>query len=732
MNRSKLGFLLLTCPLLACADDIPSTPGTESTSTGDDTTGVTVNPTTVSETTTTGLDSTASSDSSSSSSSSSSSGEPDSTSSESSSSSSSSDSSSSSSSSGGPACGDDNQDAGEDCDGTDLAGYNCVTLGPNFTGGTLACADDCSFDTSACVICGNDAIDGGEVCDGTDLGGNDCASQGFVDGTLSCADDCTFDISACTTCGNDVIDAGETCDGADLGGQGCSDVGGGFTGGTLGCNAACSYDTAACTNFPLPLAGEVIITEIMQNPFALADSDGEWFEIYNPTLGTSFQLDGCSFEGATDLGFTLDLDMVIGPGEYRIFATDSALDQGFIADYQWVGTDYNLTNSSDLVRLVCNGVMVDEVSYDNGVTFPSPNGQSMNLDPGSYDALDNDDGANWCAANTPFATGDFGTPGADNEVCGAGPVDYTIDFCRLQFPDVIAENQGTNVDVFGRVYIGGLTDLSGVNDPAPQVIGYVGYGPDGTDPAIDATWTWVAGTPNAGYGPASPGYEANNDEYQATLSVPAPGAYDYAYRFSGDGGITFTYCDGQPAGNSDGYQPVNAGQMTSNPVAVPSLYFSEYVEGSANNKAIEIYNPTAGSADVSACTLHFYFNGNVVATTNIALAGNIAADDVLVVCDDSTIDTSFCDLLSGQTFYNGDDAIELECSGTTLDVIGQIGLDPGAEWLVGGVGTQNETIRRSCSVTAGDTNGGDAFDPSLEWATFMQDTFADLGQYVCP
>jgi hypothetical protein len=736
MNRSKLGFLLLTCPLLACADDIPATPDTESSSSGD-TTGV--GPTTVTVTvtdtttdaTTIGLDSTGSS--SSGEPGTSSSGEPGTSSSGEPGTSSSGDGSSSSSSSGGPACGDDNQDGTEECDGTDLAGYNCVTLGPDFTGGTLACAPDCTFDTSACFVCGNDMIDGPEVCDGADLGGNDCASMGFVDGTLTCAADCTFDTSACTTCGNDVIDAGEACDGGDLGGQGCADVGGGFTGGLLGCDVACGYDTTGCTNFPYPLAGEVIVTEIMQNPFVLIDDDGEWFEVHNPTLGTSFQLETCSFEGAADMGFTIDVDMVIGPGEYRIFATDSLLDQGFVPDYQWLFTDYNLTNGSDLVRIVCSGVVVDEVAWDDGATFPDPNGQSMNLDPGSYDAVGNDDGANWCAATTPFPTGDFGTPGADNEVCGAGPIDYPIGFCRLQFPDVIIEDQGTDVDVFGRLYIAGLTDLSGVNDLAPQVSGSVGYGPDGTDPAVDLTWTWVPGTPNAGYGPASPGYEANNDEYQAVLSVPGPGTYDYAFRFSGDGGTTFTYCDGQPAGSSDGYQPANAGQMTSNAVALPTLYFSEYVEGSSFNKAVEIYNPGVGAADIDACELRFYFNGAVMATTNIGLAGSIAADDVLVVCDDEISNPGVCDVLDTNiAWFNGDDAIELACSGTTLDVIGQIGLDPGTEWAVAGVGTQNETIRRSCAVTMGDANGADAFDPSLEWASFPQDTFDDLGQYVCP
>jgi hypothetical protein len=732
MNRTKLGFLLLTCPLLACTDDIPEVMDSGSSTSGDPTTTITTTPPPTTDTEgvtestteapTTGLDSTGTS--STGEPDGSSSGEPDGT-------SSSGEPSSSSSSSGGPACGDGSQDAGEECDGADLAGYDCVTLGPNFTGGTLACAADCTFDTSACITCGNDMIDGAEACDGTDLGGNTAGSVGFVDGTLACAADCTFDTSACTTCGNDVIDAGEACDGTDLGGLGCADVGAGFTGGVLGCDAGCGYDTTGCTNFPWPLAGEVIVTEIMQNPFVLPDADGEWFEVHNPTMGTSFQLGGCTIEGSTDVGFTVDVDMVIAPGEYRIFATDSMVPQGFVADFQWLDAQYNLTNTSDTVRIVCNGVMVDQVSYDDGATFPDPNGQSMSLDPGSYDAIANDLGANWCAGSTSY-NGDFGTPGADNPACPAGPVSYPIDFCRLQFPELIDETQGTNVTVYGRLFSAGLTDLSGVNDLAPQVSGWVGWGPDGTDPAVDAGWTWTLGMGNPGYGPASPNYEPNNDEYQAVLSVPTPGSYDFAFRFSGDGNATYTYCDGQPAGSSDGYQPANAGQMTASAGMVPNLYFSEYVEGSSNNKAVEIYNASGSDANLAGCELRFYFNGAMVATTIIGLAGTIAIDDVLVVCDDNIVDTTGCDVLDTAVWFNGDDAVELACSGTTLDVIGQIGLDPGAEWLVNGVGTQNETLRRSCAVTAGDTNGADAFDPSLEWATFPQDAFDDLGQYVCP
>lgn len=138
---------------------------------------------------------------------------------------------------------------------------------------------------------------------------------------------------------------------------------------------------------------------------------------------------------------------------------------------------------------------------------------------------------------------------------------YNIDFCRLQFPLLITETVGANVMVFGRLYIAGLTDQTGLNDPAPEVTGYVGYGPDGSSPP--GSWTWFTGMPNPGYSPGSPGHEANNDEYQATLAVPgAPGTYDFAFRFTGDGGATFTYCDGGIEGSSNGYNPAEAGQMT--------------------------------------------------------------------------------------------------------------------------------------------------------------------------
>ncbi len=106
-------------------------------------------------------------------------------------------------------CGDGVAHYGEACDTDDLKGNTCEDAG-DFIAGEVSCADDCTFDTSACIApgCGNGIVEDGEDCEGDDLDGETCASlEGFYSGDLACADDCTFDTIACS----DVPPPGETC-----------------------------------------------------------------------------------------------------------------------------------------------------------------------------------------------------------------------------------------------------------------------------------------------------------------------------------------------------------------------------------------------------------------------------------------------------------------------------------------------------------------------------------------
>ncbi len=164
-----------------------------------------------------------------------------------------------------------------------------------------------------------------------------------------------------------------------------------------------------------------------------------------------------------------------------------------------------------------------------------------------------------------------------------------------------------------------------------------------------------------------------------------------------------------------------------------SILISEYVEGSSNNKAIELYNNSGSSIDLEASnyTLEFYFNGSTSAGTTIALTGTIPDGEVFVIADNDAAPEILnqTDLTSTSSFFNGDDAIVLRENGTIVDSLGQIGNDPGSEWGSGDISTQNNTLRRNIDITKGDTNPDDSFDPNLEWSGFPQDTFDSLGVY---
>ncbi|MEM9897966.1 MAG: ExeM/NucH family extracellular endonuclease, partial [Pseudomonadota bacterium] len=161
------------------------------------------------------------------------------------------------------------------------------------------------------------------------------------------------------------------------------------------------------------------------------------------------------------------------------------------------------------------------------------------------------------------------------------------------------------------------------------------------------------------------------------------------------------------------------------------LFISEYIEGSSNNKAIEIFNGTGGPIDLSAggYTLERYNNGAIDATDTLNLTGTIADLDVFVIgnaaADQAIRDEA--DVEGTLTFFNGDDAIVLRKNGVIIDVIGQIGSDPGNFWPDS---TQNKTLRRKSDITEGDSNGSDAFTTVPEWDTFDIDTFDGLGQHT--
>lgn len=179
----------------------------------------------------------------------------------------------------------------------------------------------------------------------------------------------------------------------------------------------------------------------------------------------------------------------------------------------------------------------------------------------------------------------------------------------------------------------------------------------------------------------------------------------------------------------------NFGQTFPASVGGPTeLFFSEYVEGSSFNKALEIFNGTGSAIDLATdgYSIEVYFNGNSTAGTVVSLTGVVADGDVFVLADDGAdaLILAAADQLTTGSLFNGDDAIALLKNGTVVDVIGQIGFDPGSQWGSGLTSTQNNTLRRLPFVDGGDTNGSDAFNPADEWDGYAQNTFDGLGAHT--
>ncbi|MDX1740450.1 MAG: lamin tail domain-containing protein [Rhodothermales bacterium] len=164
------------------------------------------------------------------------------------------------------------------------------------------------------------------------------------------------------------------------------------------------------------------------------------------------------------------------------------------------------------------------------------------------------------------------------------------------------------------------------------------------------------------------------------------------------------------------------------------VFISEYVEGSLTNRALEIYNGSSTTIDLFAAgyEIVFYYSGSATPSRTIQLLGTVAPGDVYVLAhqtSDSAV-LAEADQVDGGGFFDGDDAVQLVNKDGAVDVIGQIGVDPGTEWGSGLTSTRDNTLCRKSSVLFGDSDGTDAFDPATQWDGFARDFFIYLGEHT--
>lgn len=219
------------------------------------------------------------------------------------------------------------------------------------------------------------------------------------------------------------------------------------------------------------------------------------------------------------------------------------------------------------------------------------------------------------------------------------------------------------------------------------------------------------------------------------------------------------------------------------------LFISEYVEGSNNNKAIELYNPTNEAIDLSKYRFTRWQNGSATWDKQYSdtLSGSIAPKSVVVLVLDRRdpngvgVDTPVvkeladkADLFLSKDYnrsysmsFNGDDALSLDKYNAQyntwilVDIFGKIGERPSnpgrstGSWsdsfpYNNGLGLwytiDKSLVRKSWVRTGVDTlarvkTGVQAlveqawnpkyFNPSIEWEIYPRNHFDSLGSHTC-
>ena len=466
------------------------------------------------------------------------------------------------------------------------------------------------------------------------------------------------------------------------------------------CYGTCSTDTLCTTTYTATSCGDLFFSE-----YAEGSSNNKYFEIYNPTA-SAISLSGYTVYLSGNGGSytnTFTSGASIASGDVYMISTnqlDSATQT--LADTAMGYPSVAHFNGDDALILV-NGTDTIDVIGVPGV------------DPGSSWTVGTGSTANHTLVRK--ATVDMGST---DWTTGAGEW------------DVYASNTWTYA---------GSNSSNCIVTPKN-----VTFQVDMSNVSASFTNVYVSGTVNNWSGNSNQLTDADGDGvYEGTLSL-MPGSYEYKFTYDNWTGqetldpvadATCTLTTGaftnrySTIGNADTTLPVVCWEScnTCGYVAPCSeLYFSEYAEGSSNNKYFEIYNPTASAISLSGYTVYLSGNGGSYTNTFTSIA-SIASGDVYMISTnqlDSATQT-LADTAMGYpsvAHFNGDDALILVNGTDTIDVIGVPGVDPGSSWTVGTGSTANHTLVRKATVDMGST---DWTTGAGEWDVYASNTWTYAG-----
>ena len=168
--------------------------------------------------------------------------------------------------------------------------------------------------------------------------------------------------------------------------------------------------------------------------------------------------------------------------------------------------------------------------------------------------------------------------------------------------------------------------------------------------------------------------------------------------------------------------------ITAQAATTPStcLIISEYVEGSGNNKALELYNCGSTTIDLADYELCSRTNSNTTCSGVYALTGSLNAGDTYVLCNnqmDAAVTTCDLRVATQVTQFNGDDTVVLReaVSDTVVDMFGDMQVTSSTSvWA-------DKTYRRECNLTAYTGGGTFEADIGLYYTQYPQNTYDGLG-----
>ena len=233
-----------------------------------------------------------------------------------------------------------------------------------------------------------------------------------------------------------------------------------------------------------------------------------------------------------------------------------------------------------------------------------------------------------------------------------------------------------------------------------------------TETTVDLTWS--ASTDNVGV----TGYDIYNGNSKITTVAST------TYKVTGLTAATaysFSVKAKDAAGNISTSSNVTNITTASVPVTgnTSDLLISEYLEGSSNNKAIEIANFTGATVNLSNYSLKKATNGGGWSNT-LTLSGQLENGKVYVIVNSSATSTLLSKAQKTDTSvlsFNGNDAIGLFKGSSLIDLIG----NPTSSATF----AQDVTLQRKHSVTSPNSSY-----ITSEWNTLAIDTFSGLGSHT--